>query len=193
MSASALRLAYLCLVALVAGERGFEVALSLRNRRRALARGGLEFGGDHYPWMVLLHAVFLGACAAEVWFLRRPWIPGLGFSMLPLLAGSMSLRYWAIATLGERWNTRVVVLPGAPAVTGGPYRFLRHPNYLAVGIEMLALPLLHTAWITALLGSALNAWVLRVRIRVEEEALRRYCDYDARLAGRRRLVPGPSS
>lgn len=193
MSATALRLAYLCLVALIAGERAFEVALSLRNRRRALARGGLEFGGKHYPWMVLLHTAILVSCAAEVWFLRRPWIPALGISMLLLLSCSMGLRYWAIATLGERWNTRVIVVPGTPAVAAGPYRFLRHPNYLAVVIELLALPLVHGAWITALLGSALNAWLLSVRIRVEEAALRRYCDYDARLAGRGRLVPGANS
>jgi methyltransferase len=193
MPAPALRLAYLVLVALVGCERLFELFLSLRNRRRALAGGALEVGLGHYPWMVLVHTVFLFACAGEVWLLRRPWFPALGISMLLLLCGSMALRYWAIATLGERWNTRVLVMPGAPAVAAGPYRFLRHPNYLAVVIEMFALPLVHTAWITALLGSALNAWVLSVRIGVEEDALRRYCDYDQRLAGRARLLPGSSS
>ena len=118
--------------------------------------------------MVALHTGFLAACVLEIWWLRRPLLPALAVAMLIVLGLSMALRYWAIATLGERWNTRVVVVPDEPAVAGGPYRFVRHPNYLAVVLEMVALPLVHTAWLTALVGSVLNAWLLAVRIRVEE-------------------------
>jgi methyltransferase len=101
----------------------------------------------------------------------------------------MVLRYWAIASLGRRWTTRVVVLPELPVVVGGPYRWVRHPNYLAVVIEVAALPLVHTAWITALAASAANALVLRRRIAAEEAALRSVADYDGAMAGRRALLP----
>jgi methyltransferase len=109
--------------------------------------------------------------------------------MLALLGGAMALRYWAIVALGRRWTTRIVVVPGLEAVTGGPYRWVRHPNYLAVVIEMAALPLVHTAWITALAGSIANALVLRRRIAAEESALRGSSDYDHAMAGRGALLP----
>ncbi|MEO8504832.1 MAG: isoprenylcysteine carboxylmethyltransferase family protein [Acidobacteriota bacterium] len=190
MPAAALRTAYFILVGLVGLERLFELWLSTRNRRRALALGAVEVGERHYLWMVALHTAFLFACVGEVWVLQRPFVPVLAIVMLALLVLSMALRYWAIATLGERWNTRVVVLPEAPAIAGGPYRFVRHPNYIAVVVEMLALPLVHAAWITALAGSVLNVWLLSIRIRVEEDALRRHCSYETQLAGRGRWVPG---
>jgi methyltransferase len=110
--------------------------------------------------------------------------------MLALLLGAVALRWWVIATLGERWTTRIIFLPGATLVTGGPYRVLRHPNYLAVMAEIAALPLVHTAWATALAFSVLNIWLLRVRIRAEEAALAGASDYDAVFAGRPRLLPG---
>jgi methyltransferase len=108
------------------------------------------------------------------WWLRRRCRPGVAAAMAALLAAAQALRYWAIATLGERWTTRIICLPRAPLVAGGPYRFLRHPNYLAVVAEMAALPLLHGAWLTAAGFSAANALVLRVRIRHEEAALARF-------------------
>jgi methyltransferase len=126
--------------------------------------------------MVALHTAWLLACPAEVWLLRRPLIPSLAAAMLVLLSMAMALRYWVIATLGGRggrWTTRIVVLPGAPLIERGPYRLLRHPNYLAVVVEILALPLVHTAWITASVASVANAMILAVRIRAEERALRR--------------------
>jgi len=184
--------AYAVLVAAVALERVVELALSARNRRRSLARGGVELGRGHYPAMVALHGGFLLACVLEVWLLRRPLVPALAGAMLVLLAASMALRYWAIATLGERWNTRIVVVPGETAIASGPYRRVRHPNYVAVVLEMIALPLLHSAFLTALVGSALNAWILAVRIGAEERALRLYAGYDGALAGRSRFLPGGS-
>jgi methyltransferase len=140
--------------------------------------------------MVLLHGTFLAACPLEVWLRDRPFVPGLGFPMLLLVILAAALRWWVISTLAGRWTTRIVCLPGVAPVTGGPYRFLRHPNYLAVIVEMFALPLIHSAWVTAIVFSGLNAAMLRVRIRAEEEALSRLSGYGEAFAGRPRLVPG---
>ncbi len=182
-------IAYFGFLAVIAAERLIEVRLSRRNVAWALDRGGLEFGRRHFRWMTLLHALFLPACALEVWGLGRPFVPALGFPMLAIVLSAVALRYAAILTLGRRWNVRVVVIPGEPAITGGPYRFVRHPNYLAVVLEGVAIPLVHTAWLTALVFTALNAVLLFVRIRCEEAALAEYSDYTDRLSGRRRFVP----
>jgi methyltransferase len=180
---------YLVLIALIVVERLVELVITRRNLAWARSQGAREHGSDHYPWMVAIHATFLIACPFEAIALDRPFVPVLGVPMLALLVGAMALRYWAIATLGPRWTTKIVVVPGLPVVTRGPYHFLRHPNYLAVIVEVAALPLVHTAWITALVWSAANALVLRARIAAEEEALRRESDYDGAMAGRRALVP----
>ena len=103
--------------------------------------------------------------------LHRNFIPALGWPMLAIVVAAQALRWWCITTLGYQWNTRVIVIPGAPRVTGGPYRLIPHPNYVAVIAEGVALPLVHTAWITALVFSALNAWLLSTRVKVENAAL----------------------
>jgi methyltransferase len=121
--------------------------------------------------MVALHTALLAGCLAEVWLLDRPFLPALGWTMLALVLASQALRWWCVATLGRRWNTLVIVVPGMPLVDRGPYRWLRHPNYLAVVVEGFALPLVHTAWVTALAFTLLNFAVLAVRIRVEDAAL----------------------
>lgn len=181
---------YLALIALVALERLVELALSTRHARRALAAGGVEAESrGAYAAMVGTHAAFLLAAPLEVALWAPPFVPALGWPMLAFVAAAMALRYWAIAALGERWNTRVIVLPGAPAVTGGPYRFVRHPNYVAVIVEMFALPLVHGAWRTALLFSAANALLLARRIALEEAALAAHADYAARLGDRARFLP----
>jgi methyltransferase len=184
------RLLYTLLVLLVALGRLIELRIAGRNRRALLARGGVEVAPGHYRWMVLLHTAFLISCPLEVWLLDRPFVPVLGIPMLLLVVLATGLRYWVISTLDGRWTTRIVVLPGASPVTGGPYRFLRHPNYLAVITEMLALPLVHTAWLTAIVFSVMNGLILRVRIRAEEEALARMTDYGTVFADRPRLMPG---
>ena len=183
------RLLYLALIAVVAIERLLELVITTRNVRWARERGGLEFGRGHYPWMVALHTGFLLACPLEVFLLQRAFVPWLGWPMLVLVGLSMALRYWAVTTLGRRWSTRVVVVPGLPAVDGGPFRFLRHPNYVAVIVEGFALPLVHGAWVTALVFQALNAWILSVRIGVEERSLREHSSYDERLGDRDRFLP----
>jgi methyltransferase len=177
----------------LAVERGFELLLSRSNAAWARARGAIEYGRGHLRWMKALHAGFLLSCVAEVWLGSRPFVPALGWPCLGLVLASQALRYWTIATLGRRWNVAVLVLPGVPAEARGPFRFVKHPNYLSVVVEGLAMPLVHTAFLTALGFTLLNAWLLTVRIRCEERALGDHCAYAERLRGRRRLWPVRSS
>jgi methyltransferase len=163
--------AFTVLVALVGLERVAELVVSRRNAAWSLARGGVESGRGHYPVMVALHSGLLAAMLVEAW-VRRPAVPAaLAWTMLALVLAAQGLRWWCIATLGHRWNTRVIVVPGLPPVTRGPYRLLRHPNYVAVVMEGAALPLVHAAWITATAFAVANAALLAVRIRVEDAAL----------------------
>lgn len=164
---------YVLLVGAVAVERLAELVVARRNLAWSLQRGGVEFGASHYPVMVVLHVGLLVGCVAEVLLLHRPFIPALGWSMLAVLIAAQALRWWCIATLGPRWNTRVLVIPGAPRVNAGPYRLIPHPNYVAVVAEGIALPLVHSAWITALTFTVLNAMLLSRRISVENSALAR--------------------
>jgi len=162
---------YVLLVAAVGLERVAELRLSLRHARWAMDRGGVETGRVHYPPMVVLHSALLVGALVEVAVAHRPFIPALGWPMLAVVAGAQGLRWWCIATLGVRWNTRVIVVPGLALVTAGPYRLMRHPNYVAVVAEGVALPLVHTAWVTATVFTVLNAWLLTVRVRCENRAL----------------------
>lgn len=166
------RWAFAALFALVAVERLAELVVARRNLAWARARGGkLVPEPVVWPAMVAMHALFLVLPPLEMALLDRPFRPALGLPALAVAAAAMALRYWVIGTLGRRWSPRVVVLPGWPPVTGGPFRRLRHPNYLAVTMELAALPLVHGAWLSALLFSIANAAVLRARIRTEEQAL----------------------
>jgi methyltransferase len=159
------------LVVAVGLERLVELVVSKRNAAWSAARGGVETGRGHYPVMVVLHTGLLVGALVEVWLRQPAFVPALGFTMLALVLASQALRWWCIATLGRQWNTRVIVVPGLPRVTGGPYRLLSHPNYVAVVVEGFALPLVHSAWITATVFTVCNAALLTLRIRVESRAL----------------------
>jgi methyltransferase len=152
-------------------ERLVELALSKRNLGWSRAHGGVEFGHSHYPFMVALHVFLLAGSLIEVWVWQRPLIPALSWTMLVLVIGSQALRWWCIATLGRQWNTLVVIVPGMTKVTRGPYRWLTHPNYVAVVIEGVALPMVGFAWATAVIFTLLNIPLLITRLRVENEAL----------------------
>jgi methyltransferase len=162
---------YTVLVAAFGVERLAELVVAKRNLAWSLARGGKETGFSHYPFMVVLHTGLLVGCVLEVWLGDRSFLPALGWPMLVLVLASQALRWWCIRTLGPQWNTRIIVVPGLGRVTGGPYRFFSHPNYVAVVVEGFALPLVHTAWLTAVAFSVLNAALLTVRIRAENSAL----------------------
>ena len=153
------------ILALVTMQRLGELVLARHNTSRLLARGAIEVGAQHYPVLVAMHAAWLIAL----------WIYGRGQPVDPLLLTAFialqGLRWWVLATLGPRWTTRILVLPGAPPITGGPYRYFAHPNYAVVAAEIALLPLaLHLPWL-ALIFSVANAAMLAIRIRTEAHAL----------------------
>jgi len=163
--------AFTVLVLLVGVERLAELVVSKRNAAWSFERGGVETGFSHYPAMVLLHTGLLGGALVEA-YVREPHVPSaLAWSMLVIVVLSQALRWWCIATLGRQWNTRVIVVPGMVPVEKGPYKIFSHPNYVAVVLEGIALPLVHACWITAVVFTVLNAVLLTVRIRVENAAL----------------------
>ncbi|WP_421844666.1 isoprenylcysteine carboxyl methyltransferase family protein [Mycobacterium sp.] len=162
---------YYLLILAVAVERLAELVVARRNARWSFAHGGKEFGRPHYAVMVILHSTLLVGCIIEPAALHRPFIPWLGWPMVAVLFLSQGLRWWCVTSLGPRWNTRVIILPNQPLVRRGPYRWLNHPNYVAVVVEGFALPLVHTAWLTALSFTVANAILLTVRLRVENSAL----------------------
>ena len=162
---------YALLIGAVAIERLVETLVAERNRAVSKTRGGVEFGAGHYPAMVTLHVGLLAGCLAEPIVLHRQFIPALGWPMFAIVLAAQALRWWCITTLDYQWNTRVIVIPGAGRIAGGPYRFVPHPNYVAVVAEGVALPLVHTAWVTALVFSMLNAWLLSTRVKIENAAL----------------------
>ena len=163
--------AFTVLVVLVGIERLAELVVSKRNAAWSKEQGGVETGFSHYPVMVVLHTGLLVGALVEA-YVREPSVPSaLAWSMLLVVLLTQALRWWCIATLGRRWNTRVIIVPGLPPVTSGPYRLMSHPNYVAVVVEGVALPLVHACWITAVVFTVLNAVLLTVRIRVENAAL----------------------
>lgn len=162
---------YYLFIVLIGLERLVELAVSRRNANWSFARGGREFGQGHYPVMVAMHSALLLSCMAEVAFAHRPFIPALGWPMVAVVAASTVVRWWCVVTLGKHWNPRLIMVPGAELVRSGPYRWIHHPNYTAVAVEVAALPLVHSAWLTAIVFTIANAAVLRVRITAENLAL----------------------
>ena len=162
---------YWVLLCVIACERVAELVVSARHAKALLARGGVEYGFGHFPVMIVLHVGLIAGCVLEPLLGHRTFIPALGWTMLAVTVAANALRWWCISTLGSRWTARVIVLPGAPLVRSGPYRWFGHPNYVAVIIEGFALPLTGSAWITACTFTVLNAALLTVRIRGEIAAL----------------------
>jgi methyltransferase len=160
------------LLGVICCERVAELVVSGRHAAALLTGGGTESGLGHFPVMVALHAGLLAGCVLEPVLGHRTFIPALGYPMLAVVIAANGLRWWCIRTLGERWSARVIVLPGVPLVDAGPYRWFAHPNYVAVVVEGAALPLVGSAWITAICFTAANAALLTVRIRCESQALR---------------------
>jgi methyltransferase len=183
--------AFSVLVLAVAATRLVELGISQRRRRALAARGVAPVAERHFAAMVLLHTGILVGALAEAWLTRRPLIPALASCALALVVAANALRWWVIATLGPHWNVRVMSSLGLGVVTGGPFRWIRHPNYLAVFVELAALPLIHGAYVTALVGAAAHCWVLRQRIRIEEAVLLADPVYRARMASKPRFFPIP--
>jgi methyltransferase len=162
---------YWVLLCVIACERVAELVVSGRHAKHLLARGGVEYGFDHFPVMIAVHVALIAGCVVEPLLGHRTFVPALGWTMLAVTVAANVLRWWCIATLGERWTARVIVLPGVPLVRSGPYRLFGHPNYVAVIIEGVALPLTGSAWITACAFTVFNAALLTVRIRCETRTL----------------------
>jgi methyltransferase len=183
-------IAYLGLLLLVGLLRIVELQISRRHQREMVARGATKVNDPRFLWMVLLHTGVLVGAAVEVVFLHRPFIPLLAAICFVVFLAANGVRWWVIQTLGEHWNAQVVDSTGLGVVTTGPFRYVRHPNYAAVFVEMLTLPLIHTAWITALAGSLAHIVVLSQRLSTEERILFSDAHYRAAMAGKPRFLPG---
>ncbi|MEN9835728.1 MAG: hypothetical protein RL011_1921 [Pseudomonadota bacterium] len=162
----------LALFGITIGERIIELAVSNRNAAWSFQRGGVEYGADHYKWMVAMHTAFLFAIVGEYLIFGSSLPAVIQVSGMVAATVCQIMRWWIIETLGAQWNTRVIIVPGAGRVNKGPYRFLNHPNYVVVAIEMAMLPLIFGSWRTAILFSILNTWMMWIRIRVENRALK---------------------
>jgi methyltransferase len=180
---------FLALLALVGVTRLVELEVSRRHQHKLAQRGIAKHSDPQYRWMVALHAGVLIAAALEVVFLRRPFVPVLAAPAAAVFLLATALRWWAIRSLGAHWNVEVMDSASLGVVTSGPFRWVRHPNYLGVFLELVALPLMHTAWITALLAAVGNAWVLRHRLRIEEPVLDADPRYRAAMRGKPRFLP----
>ena len=182
--------AYLAVVAAVAMLRFAELVISMRHRRALAAAGATAVHEPHFKWMAVLHAAILGGAAIEVVALHRPFVPALALPALVLLVAATWTRWWVIQTLGQHWNVGVMDSTRQGVVDTGPYRWVRHPNYTAVFVELLALPLVHSAWITAVLGGDARAQHEHVRHAAEHRVLLANTDYHARRGAKPRFFPG---
>lgn len=180
---------YLVLLVVVAGFRMTELWFSIQHQTRLFAEGAIKIHEPCYPLMVGVHVGLLVASPVEVWIGQRPFLPWLGWPMLILLGSCLVGRVWIWHSLGEQWNVQVVKSQ-RPIIDSGPYHYVRHPNYTIVIIEMFALPLVHSAYGTALLCSLVNAGILRQRIQHEEAALFTHPEYAAKMGAKPRFLPG---
>lgn len=181
--------AYLILVAAVALLRLAELALSARHRRLLIAAGATPLREPLFKWMAALHTAILAGAAIEAVALHRRFVPAVAIPAMMLLVAATWTRWWVIQTLGGHWNVGVVDSTRQGVVDSGPYRWVRHPNYTAVFVELLVLPLIHSAWITGVLGSVAHAFALRARIAAEERVLLASPDYAARMGRKPRFFP----
>jgi methyltransferase len=184
-----IRNAYIALLILAGGGRLIEVVHSRRNQRRLMAQGAPRVAEPRFPFMVLLHVLVIVAAGVEVVLLHRPFILALAIPMFILFMLSNVLRWWVIATMRSHWNVQVMDSVRLGVVTTGPYRWVRHPNYVAVFVELVSLPLIYTAWITALFAAVGNAWVLRNRLAVEDPILLSDETYRIAMGSKPRFLP----
>jgi methyltransferase len=185
----AMTIAYLILLALVGIGRLAELRISRRNQRKLEKQGVRKVFEPHFRWLVLLHGGVLLAAALEVTLLHRPLIPALAIPMALLFVLSNLLRWWVVGTLAEHWNVEIMASARVGVVTSGPYRWVRHPNYVGVVAELISLPMMHTAWITALVGTLAYLELLRRRVPMEEEALLADATYRAIMGPKPRFLP----
>ena len=167
---------FIGLLCLIVIQRLIELMIAKRNERQLINQGAMEFGAAHYPWIVLLHTCFLTVLTLEVVTLHRE-LSSLWILWLTLFVLTQMGRMWVIQTLGSHWNTKIIVLPNSKVIVKGPYKYVKHPNYVIVATEILVISLLFNAFITAIVFSLLNAWMMRIRIPLEEQALKEHTEY----------------
>lgn len=182
-------IAFLVLLAAVAALRVVELIISRQHQRTLTERGVRKIAEPYFHWMVLVHIGVLGGAAVEVILLKRPFYPVLGTVMGLVFLCANLVRWWVIRTLGAHWNVQVMDSARLGVVTGGPYRYVRHPNYAAIFAELIALPMIHTAWLTALAGAAGQIFVLSRRLAVEEAVLSADPSYRETMAQKPRFLP----
>jgi methyltransferase len=192
MVADGARIAFTALVVAVAVQRLWELRRSARNEAWIREAGGREHAAGQMPWMRALHTAWLVGMLVEVWALERAASVPVAVVGLAVFGAGQALRILAMSTLGRRWTVKVMTLPGEPAVRSGIFRWIRHPNYLGVVLEIAALPMVHGAVLTAIIGTVLNGALLVARIRAEEAALRHDSAYDEAFAGKPRFIPRSS-
>jgi methyltransferase len=183
-------IAYLVLLGIVALLRFYELSISRARQREMTARGASKVPDHRFGWMVMVHTGVLLGSACEVVFLHRPFYPVFGGICFGLFIAANAVRWWVIRTLGEHWNVQVMNSTSLGVVTSGPFRYVRHPNYAAVFVELLVLPLIHTAWITAIVGTVAHVVVLSQRLSTEERVLFADAQYRAAMSGKPRFLPG---
>jgi methyltransferase len=180
---------FLALLAGVALLRAAELLVSRANQRALLAQGAAKPADPHFIWMVLVHAGVIIGAAIEVVWLRRQSQPLLAAAAGTLFVAANVVRWWVIYAMGRHWNVQVMDSRALGIVSTGPFRFVRHPNYAAVFVELTALPLVHTAWLTAILGSLGHAWVLSKRIALEDAVLLADAEYRRLMAHKPKFLP----
>ena len=183
------RTAYIALLAAAGAWRLAELAYSRRNQQRLLAQGAPRVSEPRFAWMVLLHTVVIIGSGVEVVLLHRPFIPALAIPMFVVFMSANALRWWVIGTMRSHWNVQVMDSVRLGVVTTGPYRWVRHPNYVAVFVELVSLPLIYSAWITAIFAAIGNAWVLHNRLAIEDRVLLADEAYRAAMGGKPRFLP----
>jgi methyltransferase len=181
---------YLALLAAVGLLRLVELQISRRHQERMLAAGAVRVPEPHFKWMVAVHTGVLVGAAAEVVLLKRPFLPLLAAPMLALFLASNLVRLWVVLALGDLWSVQVMDSTRIGVVTTGPFRFVRHPNYTGVILELISLPLIHTAWITAVVISLAYSFALSKRIRAEEGVLMANPEYRIAMGHKPRFLPG---
>jgi methyltransferase len=183
-------IAFLVLLLVVGLFRILELRISRRHQREMIDRGAAKVDEPRFRWMVLLHTCVLLGAALEVVFLKRPFLTILATTMFVIFLAANVVRWWVIRTLGNHWNVQVMDSTSLGVVASGPFRYVRHPNYAAVFCEMASLPLIHTAWITALIGSVAHLVVLSQRLSTEERVLLANPEYRATMGHKPRFIPG---
>ncbi|MFD2214312.1 isoprenylcysteine carboxyl methyltransferase family protein [Metabacillus endolithicus] len=176
------------LFSLLIVQRLTELYIAKKNEKWMINRGGEEHGNKHYPFIVSLHVLFLISLLLEVIIFHKD-LTEVWFVLVPILFITQFMRYWSVISLGNYWNTKIIIVPNDIVVSKGPYQFIKHPNYVVVAVEILIIPLLFDAYVTSLVFTMLNIVMMTIRIPAEEKALQTYTNYQEVFTVKSRFLP----